>query len=164
MISSRAFGSLWYWVVVALVWGRAMHTPMGMPSDIYDRARRLAGDGAGDTYALLRAAVARQLAVTGKAAPWLVGLWAFVLTVLAGLGLVYGIELAQALLFLAAPLALCQWLSVRTALDMAAMEQELPALLARMGGLRGQIVVVGMVSIFATAIYGMIFDLRHAMF
>lgn len=105
LISPAAFSSLWYWVVTALVWARMAQAPFGVPNDFFDRARQGDDD---ELFVLIRLGVQRHLAVGERMGPVVVALWAFALSTLTGLAVVYRLELAQAVLLLAAPLALAQ--------------------------------------------------------
>ncbi|WP_172328713.1 component of SufBCD complex [Mangrovicoccus sp. HB161399] len=152
LISASAFSSLWYWIVVALVWTRVAHAPMGIPMDHYDRARAVGGDE--DAFALLRAGVARQLGHSEKARVWFTGVWAFALSSLLGLSLL-GAELAQALLVLALPLAIGQLLVFRTARRMSQMEPEVGPLMAELKRLRLWLQLLSLAAIFVSAVIGM---------
>ena len=156
LISPAAFSSLWYWVVVALVWTRVAQAPMGLPVDAYDQARRIGGDD--DAFALLRTGVARHLGQGLRVQQLGVALWAFLLSSLAGLA-VLGLELAQALLFLAAPLGLAHLLVRATAQRMAGMEPALDPLLAELARLRLRLQIIAVLAIFVTAVYGMLHTL-----
>ncbi|WP_138464919.1 hypothetical protein [Poseidonocella sp. HB161398] len=152
LINASAFSSLWYWIVVALVWTRAAHAPMGIPMEHYDRARAVGGEG--DLFALLRAGVARQLGVGRRARHVFVALWACALTTLFGLSML-GAELAQALFLLALPLAISQLLVLRSAQRMSAMEAEVDPLMAEMRRLRLWLQGLAVAAIFVTAVFGM---------
>lgn len=164
LINTDAFSSLWYWVFLSLVWTRVTHAPMGLPIDSYTRARGAGPDGEDDAFALIRVSVARQLAGSQRLGVWLVGGWAFLLSLLAGLAIGYGAELAQALLCLLAPLAVVQMLITRTAAHMAQMPPNLPELIARLYRLRLQVQIVALASLFVTAVFGMMQTLSRAVF
>ena len=85
----------------------------------------------------------------------LLGFLCFMLTALAVLGFVYDVEFAQALFLIGFPMSLVGALSIRTA---GKIELEAPrgdALHKRLIRHRQAVQVIGMISIFVTALWGM---------
>ncbi|MEM8553938.1 MAG: hypothetical protein AAGF71_03825 [Pseudomonadota bacterium] len=163
-LSTEAFSSLWYWVLLAIVWSRATNAPMGFPLDFYDSARQSEESDDSETFALIRLSVARQIGIWAQAGPMLVGGWMFVLSGLLVISVTFRIELAQALLCLLVPLALMQALVLRTAHQMWTMSPEVEPLLIKIKNLRRKVQVLALLAIFVTALYGMVFNLRNAFF
>lgn len=155
LIDFRAFSSIWYWLLLGLVWTRVIHSPFGVPFDMLRRADRNDVMAVGDVEALSAIEIRHRDEITTALGPWAIALWAFALTLLAVLGLRYGIEPAQALLLLAVPLALVRWLVTRAQRRIVSgglTGAELRMVLRR---LRAVVQAVGMVSVFVTALWGM---------
>lgn len=120
-LDTRSFSSVWYWLLLTVTWTWVSRGALGIPPELV-RSLHRRGTGsadAGDATAL------RLLDWVSLVAPrWqllrddgvvLLGVASFVLSVLAGLGFLYGLELAQALLLLVGPLMLLGWLRIRLA-------------------------------------------------
>jgi hypothetical protein len=153
LIDLRSFSNLWYWIGLAVLWSTASHYVLGVPYDMITRARRVGGAAEEDLRDLVRVNVNRLLHIRDAAGLWLVAIACFLLTTLALLGFVYGIEFAQALFLLALPMAIIFWLSLRTAAAIRAADGEgLHGMLSRH---RLAVQGVGLVSIFVTAFWGM---------
>jgi hypothetical protein len=86
---------------------------------------------------------------------WLLGLVTFFLTVLATLAIWYDIEFAQAVVLIAAPMTLVGWMGLRLAQRLAREEPRGEALFKPLMRHRFWTQVVGMISIFVTAMFGM---------
>ncbi|WP_134679759.1 hypothetical protein [Paracoccus ravus] len=119
LLDSRSFGSIWFWLVLALVWSLAGRRIAGVPFDIAQKARHLPKDGPDDPAAIL---LLDWLSLTLPR--WVIGrpealllLFAatFVLSALVILGFVYGLEMAQALALLILPFAALLPLEIRLA-------------------------------------------------
>ncbi|QEU09811.1 hypothetical protein [Paracoccus yeei] len=120
ILDSRSFGSIWFWLLLVLVWGHAGRRVLGVPVDIAQAAR-----GGDEPAALL---LLDWLSLTlprwrmgPKEGAVLLGLGAFGLSALAVLGFGYGLEMAQALVLLALPLALLLALEVQLARRLSAI-------------------------------------------
>lgn len=162
MIDMRSFSNLWYWIALAVVWSASSHYVLGVPYDMVSRARRLGGTAEEDLRDIVRVNVNRLLYISAVAGLWLVGLAFFLLTALALVGFVYGLEFAQAVFLLALPMSVVFGLSVRTArmihaADGAGLHQKLQRH-------RLQVQVVGMIAIFVTAFWGMYSNLSVGVF
>jgi len=155
LIDLRSFSNLWYWIGLAVVWSSASHWVIGVPFDMIGRARRHGGTAAEDLATLARINSGRLLYISRAAGAWVIGTVCFVLTLLGLLAVFYGVELAQAVLLLFAPMVLVGYLSLRTALR---IETEAPvgdALIRRLVRHRFAVQLIAMVSIFVTALFGM---------
>lgn len=161
LIDLRAFSSLWYWIVVGVLWARISQTPLGVPIDMV-RAAETEGDQARDDLeAIAEIMIRRRLGMAEALGVWRIGLWAFALTLLFGLALGYGLELAQAVLLIAAPMALVSLFSHRAAVRIAAGGTEGARLRRRLVRLKYTIQIIGLVSVFVTAIWGMYANLAR---
>lgn len=155
LIDMRSFSNLWFWIALAVVWSTASHWILGVPYDMVQRARRHGGQAEVDLEDLVRINVNRLLYIGRVSGLWVLGLGCFGLTTLALLGFVYDLEFAQALFLLSLPMSLVGVLSLSTA---RRIEQEGAAgekLRRRMTRHRFYVQVIGMISIFVTALWGM---------
>jgi hypothetical protein len=155
LIDLRSFSNLWFWIALAVMWSTASHWVLGVPFDMIARARRHEGQTVEDLHDLVRINVNRLLYIAKVSGLWIVGIASFGLTGLALLGFYYGIELAQALLLLALPMTLVGALTLSTAkqIELAGLQNE--ALYKRLTRHRMTVQLIGMVSIFMTAMWGM---------
>ncbi|MFT3689209.1 component of SufBCD complex [Paenirhodobacter sp.] len=106
LIDTRAFGSLWYWILVAAAWGMVTRRVLDVPLDLAFRARVDAG-----AEVLVRGLLA-QRRVPGLPRVVLVSC---ALTVLLLLGFGEGYELAQAVALIAVPVTLVRLLDLSAA-------------------------------------------------
>jgi hypothetical protein len=97
----------------------------------------------------------RLLFVAHESGLILAGFVAFVLTSLALLGFVYDNEFSQALVMLGFPLTLVGLVSLRTARGIRDQGLVGEALVTRLGQHRLVVQIIGMISIFVTAMWGM---------
>jgi len=155
LIDTRSFSDLWYWIALAVVWSRASHYVIGVPYDMVTRAAREGGQAQADLEDIVRIRGARHLRIVEAAGPWLVALVALALSVLLLLGFFYGVEFAQAMALIALPLTAVGWVSVATARAAAQGPLTGEALRRRMTRHRATVQVIGMVSVFVTALWGM---------
>jgi len=156
VIDMRSFTSIWYWIVVAVVWSSTAHWTLGVPFDAVSRARRSEGGQAQDDLeTLVRVNCNRLIHIMDLSGIWVVGMLFFLLSVLALLGFWYKIEIAQAVFLLAGPLTLVALLSVRSARRIRALGTYGQALRQHLARQRFLNQVVGLISIFITAFWGM---------
>lgn len=151
----RSFSNLWFWIAVAVLWSSASHWVLGVPWDMVARARRQGGAAAADLDTLAHINARRLLFIGRVSGLWLTGIATFTITVLAVLGFFYRNEFAQAVLLLVGPMTVVGLLSLRTAKAIEAAEASGPDLWRRLVRHRMAIQVLGMVSIFVTAMWGM---------
>lgn len=129
---------------------------MGVPFDAVTRARRAeGGEAQEDLEIIVRINCNRLVHIMDVSGTWIVGLAFFLLTILALLGFWYKIEIAQAVFLLVGPLTLVALLSVRYARSIRAQDVEGHALRLHLGRQRFYNQVIGMISIFITAFWGM---------
>ena len=163
LIDMRSFSNLWFWIGLAVMWSSASHWVLGVPYDMIVKARRARGEDAELAVAEMETLVhinVRRLLYIGRASGlWLAGLTCFMLTGLGLLAFVYWVEFAQAVFLMSFPMTIVGLLSLNTArlieLDQGGAEQIYKRLF------RHRIIVqlVGMVSIFVTAMWGMYVNL-----
>jgi len=153
LIDMRSFSNLWYWIALAVVWSTSSHFVLGVPWDLVQRAKRQGGEAEVDLHDMVRVNVNRILYIADQAGLWLIGMTFFTLSSLAIIGFVYGSEFCQAVFLLAAPISLVLGLGVRSARAIRAADGE--GLYERMHRHRFATQVIGMFSIFVTAMWGM---------
>lgn len=155
VIDFGSFSNLWYWIALAVVWSSSSHWILGAPFDMILRAKRQGGATLADLEALVRINVSRLLYIARESGAWVAGMAAFLLSALGTLGFWYGVELAQAVFLIALPLAIVGLMRVRAARRIEAEAPGGEVLCRLLLRLRIWTQLVGMVSIFVTALYGM---------
>ncbi len=155
LIDISSFSSLWYWIMLAVVWSSVSHWVLGVPYDLISRAKRSGGQAELDLIDLVRINVNRMLGIARTAGLILIAFLSFALTSLAVLGFWYRIELAQAIFLIALPLSVVGAVSLSTSRLIAATEPEGDALYAALNRHRLWTQIIGMIAIFVTAMYGM---------
>lgn len=121
VLDTRSFSSMWYWLLLTLIWTWLGRGALGIPTDLVNAVRRREPDA--DTRpapaALLLldwlSLVTPRWLVPDRDGVLLLAVGAFVATLLAGLGFGYGWQAAQALFLLGAPLMVLLILRVRLA-------------------------------------------------
>lgn len=151
----RSFSNLWFWIVLAVMWSSASHWVLGVPYDLVLRARRDGGDAQVDLEDLLRINSNRLLYISQMSGLWLVGFGCFALTGLALTGFAYKNELAQAVFLLSFPMTIVGLMSLSTARRIQDEQASGDLLYKRLTRHRIWTQVIGMVSIFVTALWGM---------
>jgi len=155
LIDMRSFSNLWYWMALAVMWSTVSHWVLGVPYDMVLRARRHGGQAAADLEDMVRININRILYIADISGVWILGFASFVLTLLAILGFAYWVEFAQAVFFLAFPMSIVALMSLRTARRIRAEQASGEMLYRGMARHRFWTQVVGMISIFVTAMWGM---------
>ena len=155
LIDMRSFSNLWFWIVLAVIWSTTSHWVLGVPFDMVVRARRNGEGGSEDLEDLVRINVNRLLYIGRVSGLWLAGFACFALTMLVLLGFIYKVEFAQAVFLLAFPLSLVGMLSLSTARLIAAENASGERLYKRLTRHRLYTQIIGMISIFVTALWGM---------
>ncbi|MCO4842732.1 MAG: component of SufBCD complex [Yoonia sp.] len=159
VINLRSFSSIWYWIMVAVVWSTASHWVLGVPFDMIQRAKRHGGQAELHLVDMVRINVNRQLTTAAVAGVWLIGILFFALSTLAGLGFIYNIEMAQAIFLLAFPISIIGAISVSTSRLIVATNPEGDALHNVLMRHRIWTQIIGMIAIFVTGLYGMFHNL-----
>ena len=155
LIDMRSFSNLWFWIALAVVWSSASHWVLGVPYDMIGRARRKGGQAAEDLTDLLRINTGRLLYIADEAGTWVIAVGTFLLGGFMTLGFFYGVEIAQALFLLGFPMSLVSLLSVHTARALHTSDHTLEDVFRRLARHRLMVQAIGMVSVFATAMWGM---------
>ena len=159
VIDFSTFANIWYWLAVIVSWAVASHWLIGVPFDLLFRARKSEGQEIADLEAIVAVNVRRFTYVADLLGPSLIGVTMFFLSALAMAGFYYGMELAQGLFILGAPLSIIGALNMRMAYQLRANPLTGAALVKRLFALRIWTQIVGMIAIFFTAMYGMIYSL-----
>ncbi len=155
IIDMRSFSNLWFWIALAVVWSTTSHWVLGVPYDMVLRARRNGGQDEIDLEDIVRINVNRLLYIGRVSGLWVLALLCFTLTSLALLAFWYDVEFAQAVFLLAFPMSFVGALSLSTARLIAEEQPRGELLRARLARHRLWTQVIGMVSIFVTAMFGM---------
>jgi hypothetical protein len=152
LVELRSFSSIWYWIVLAVFWARVSHAALGVPADLVRRARTGDDQARRDVELLLRLRSRRRLDDDFRVATFRVAAVFCLLTVLVGLGIIYGSELAQAILLIAAPYVLVGWLDGRLMRKLPALDttQSVEALAAHRAWVQG----IALCAVFVTAVWG----------
>ena len=156
VIDKRSFSNLWYWIGLAVLWSSVSHWVLGVPHDMILRARReKTGPAMNDLHDLTRVNVNRILYISEVSGSWILLFASAILTILGLTAFAYDVELSQAVFFLIAPLALLALMSVRTARRIRRDGDKDLMLIKRLGRHRFATQLVGVFSIFVTAMFGM---------
>lgn len=159
VIDARSFSNLWFWTVLAVVWSTASHWVLGVPYDMVLRAKRQGGQALVDLEDIVRVNVNRILYIARESGMWILGFISFVLTGLLVLALWYRLEFAQALSLIAFPMTLVGVLTLSTARKIEVEGLAAETLFTRLTRHRFWTQVIGMISIFISAMYGMFHNL-----
>lgn len=156
VIDMRSFSNLWYWIGLAVLWSSVSHWVLGVPHDMILRARREGeGEAMDDLHDLVRVNVKRILFIVEVSGSWLLLIGSTLLTILGLTAFVYDLEISQAIFMLAFPLSILALMSAATARKIRRDGDRGPALIKRLVRHRLMTQLVGVVSIFVTAMYGM---------
>lgn len=160
LIDMRSFSNLWYWIALGVIWSSASHWVLGVPYDMVYRAKSQRGQALDDLETIVRINVSRMLHASRNHGAALIGVACFMVTVLGLLGFFYDVEFAQAVLFLLVPLLVLGYLSLHASVKIEAGEGQGDALFRRLFMHRLSVQVLGMMSIFVTALYGMYVNIQ----
>ncbi len=155
LIDLRSFSNLWYWIALAAIWSSVSHWVLGVPYDIIQRARRNGGQAVTDLEDITRVNVNRLLFIGRVSGLWILGFVCFSLSALAMLGFWYDVEFAQAVFLMGFPMSLVGLLNLSTARLIESEGSSGELLYKRLLRCRIYTQMVGMVSIFVTALWGM---------
>lgn len=156
VIDLRSFSNLWYWIGLAVLWSSVSHWVLGIPHDAILRARRNSPETAmRDLHDLTRVNVNRILYIVDVSGAWLALIGSTMITALGITAFGYGIEFAQAVFFMAVPMVALGALSARTARIIKREGLQGDDLIRQLTRHRFAIQLLGVVSIFLTAMYGM---------
>lgn len=164
LIDMRSFSNLWYWVGLSVFWSSLSHWVLGVPYDMLRRGQRQGGSAHDDVLDLVRINVGRVLFIARMSGLWILASLFFGLSALVTLAVAYRVEFAQALLCMVLPMCLVGVLTLRTALQIETQGISAPDLYRRLLRHRVAVQVVGMVSIFVTALFGMYQNMQIGVF
>ena len=153
VIDLRSFSNLWYWIVLAVMWSSLSHWVLGIPYHMVQRARRGHVESQRDLLLLVEVNARRILEFAALSGTLLVAASGFALSALMVLGWAYGVEFAQAIVLLLLPLLAVTGLSLMTAHQV--QNAEIDQLYLRLRNHRMIVQVMGVISIFITAFWGM---------
>jgi hypothetical protein len=156
VIDIRSFGSIWFWIVVALFWSAVTQTILGASYDLIVRARRAGGQALDDLQALVDIQSRRITGLMDRVGHWVV---AFVMGGLAltfMLAFAYRIELAQAVFVLLLPLSIIRLMSLRLAYKIQRQKLHGDLLIRALLRHRFWLQLLGVVTIFTAATWGML--------
>ena len=153
VIDLRSFSNLWYWIVLAVMWSSLSHWVLGIPYHIVQRARRGHVESQRDLLLLVEVNARRILEFAALSGTLLVAASGFALSALMVLGWAYGVEFAQAIVLLLLPLLAVTGLSFVTAHQV--QNAEIDQLYLRLRNHRIIVQLMGVISIFITAFWGM---------
>jgi len=159
VIDMRSFSNLWYWIGIAVLWSSMSHWVLGVPNDLIQRARKHGGAAEQDLIDIVRVNVNRLLGIARFSGPWLLMFVSFVNTALLVLAFVYWIEIAQALFFIVLPLSITGAVSLSSAQHIETHATDAQSLYKMLHRHRLWTQIIGMISIFVTAMYGMYHNL-----
>ncbi len=155
VIDARSFTNLWFWIVVTVLWSSLSHWILGVPYDMVIRARHHGGQAMADLEDITRINTGRILRIVRRSGVWLFGAGFFVLSGLAVLGFLYGVEFAQAIFLLGFPLFFVVLMNLSTAWYLARRTPGGAAICARLRRQRFFTQLIGIVSIILTSVWGM---------
>ncbi|KIN60986.1 Component of SufBCD complex [Sulfitobacter noctilucae] len=155
LIELRSFSNLWFWIALAVVWSTASHWVLGVPYDMVLRAKRHGDQAMVDLEDMVRINVNRLIYIGQVSGLWLAAFACFFLTMLALLGFYYGMEFAQAVFLLGFPLSIIGMLSLSTARVIRSDDEMGTTMIRRLNRHRLYTQIIGMISIFITALWGM---------
>lgn len=156
VIDMRSFSNLWYWIGLAVLWSSVSHWVLGVPHDMILRARReKTGPAMEDLQDLARVSVNRILFIAEVSGSWLMLFGSAVLTALGLTAFVYDVEFSQAVFLLVLPMAVLAILSTWTARKIRRDGDDAHALIRRLSRHRLMTQLIGVFSIFVTAMFGM---------
>lgn len=151
----RSFSNLWYWIALAVLWSTTSHYVLGVPFDLAQRAVKEGGQKMQDIETLVRINIDRILNIAEVSGLFMVGFTTAGLTILFALGAFYGVEFAQALFLMAFPMSFVGLMSINAAMKIRAEQPVGEALFSVLRRHRFLTQLIGMISIFITALWGM---------
>ncbi len=160
LIDMRSFSNLWFWIALAVMWSSTSHWVLGVPWDVAQRAHKeKSGPGVRDFEDLVRIYTNRILYIVENSGLLLTGFVCFILSVMVLLGFVYGYEFAQAVFLLGFPMSMVGLLSAYVARKIQRFDMHGEDLYRQLFRHRMVTQIIGIVSIFVTAMWGMLQNL-----
>lgn len=156
VIDMRSFSNLWYWIALAVLWSTVSHWVLGVPHDMILRAKReKEGQAMDDLHDLVRINVNRIIYIADVSGSWLFLFGSAVITSLAITAFSYDVEISQAVFLMLFPLSILGLLTAWTARKIHRQRERGLKLVRRLIRHRMATQLIGIVSIFITAMYGM---------
>lgn len=151
---TTTFLSVWYWMFTAFFWSLIVNWTFGVSKWALDRAKESPEDQALAAQ-LCRRSLARaaRMAQNPPLLAW--AFQAFLIGAVATLAVLRGSEIAQGLLFMAAPMAAFSFWRMGEARRLSDSALDDAALLKRIAEIRFYKQVLGTVNLSAAALYGM---------
>ncbi len=115
VIGSRSFASVWYWILLALVWTRTTHWTLGVPYDDARMAHKRGGQAQTDFETQIEINVRKTITMFDSHNVFFTAIAAFLLATVFMLGFWFDIQFMQAGFLLLFPLACVGALSLRLA-------------------------------------------------
>lgn len=164
IIDMRSFSNLWYWLVLAVLWSSASHFMLGVPFDLFRRAKSQGGSAEQDVKDLVRIYCNRVNYIMDLSGNLIIGVTFFLLTTLVSLGFFYGNEFCQAVFFLAAPLSLIGAINARRCRQIgeATMFNDSAKLFKVMSRYRLTVQIIGTIDIAVASMWGITYNFAHA--
>ena len=157
LIDMRSFSSVWFWIVLALYWSAATQVILGAPHDLVLRARKnIDPQHLEDLHTLVGIHIRRKLTVMRRVGHWIVAFVAALLTLIFVLAFFYSLEFAQAVFLLLMPMTIVRLLGLRLALRVERENLRDARLCRALLTHRFWLQLLGMLSIFSAAIWGML--------
>ena len=164
VIDMRSFSNLWYWIGLAVIWSTASHWVLGVPFDMIQRAKRQGGDAEHDLQDMVRIMCNRMLYIGRVSGLWLLAFGSAFNSALFVMGFWYQVEFAQALFFFVFPLSIVGLVSLSTAQLITQEKATGTLLFKRLLRHRLYTQIIGMISVFVTAMWGMFQNLTVGVF
>ncbi len=155
VLDTRSFSNMWYWIGLAILWSTASHFVLGVPFDLALKAKRQGGERMQDLEDMVRINTGRLLNIAEVSGLMLTALAATVITLLGVTGFFYGVEFSQAVFLMLFPMSFVGVLNIRTAHNITTHAPKGEALISVLRRHRFLVQLIGMVSIFVTAMWGM---------
>jgi hypothetical protein len=155
VLDTRSFSNMWYWIGLAILWSTASHFVLGVPFDLALKAKRQGGERMQDLEDMVRINTGRLLNIAEVSGLMLTALAATVITLLGVTGFFYGVEFSQAVFLMLFPMTFVGALNIRTAHNITTHAPKGEALISVLRRHRFLVQLIGMVSIFVTAMWGM---------
>lgn len=155
LIDMRSFSNLWYWIALAVLWSTASHWVIGVPYDMVQRARRHGEKATDDLEDMVRVMANRIAYIGDVSGLWIILFGSALMTGLAILGFWYWVEFAQAVFLLLFPMSIVALMTVNTVRRITNDEPSGEQLFTILTRHRLITQLIGIVSIFVTAVFGM---------
>lgn len=156
VIDIRSFGSIWFWIVVALFWSAVTQTILGASYDLIVRARRSGGQSLSDLQVIVEIQSRRITVLIDRVGHWVVAFVGAGLALTFMLAFVYRIELAQAIFVLLLPLSIIRLMTLRLAYKVQRQKLQGDLLIRALLRHRFWLQLLGVLTIFSAAIWGML--------